>query len=128
MSVGIFAHYEPESRAAEARKDVTELGFFRRSLTVAKRGKSHSCEFFQLQVSLAENSRQQRTSKPLFHTVFQANSSLYALGFKIEFVKLSVIQKKGKQILVFNCSNAQHFEDENDFKGDSVARFCTATS
>ena len=27
MSLGLFTHYEPDSRAAEAQKDVTELGF-----------------------------------------------------------------------------------------------------
>lgn len=87
LSVGLFTHYEPDSGAAEAQKDVTELDFSQ-VFNGCEEGKSHSCEFFQLQVSLAENSRQQRTSKTLFHTVFQLNSSLYVLGFKMEFVRL----------------------------------------
>lgn len=92
LSVGLFALYEPESGAAEAQKDASELDFSR-VLSLWRGGKSHSCEFFQLQVSLAENSRQQRTSKALFHTLFQLNSSLYGVGFGTAFVRLWVTQK-----------------------------------
>lgn len=67
--------------------------WFFSGLKPVKGGKSHSCEFFQLQVSLAENSRQQRTSKALFHTLFQLNSSLYGVGFGTAFVRLWVTQK-----------------------------------
>lgn len=84
--MGLFAHYEPDSIAAEAQKDVTELDFSQ-VFNGYREGKSHSCEFFQLQVSLAEKSPEQGTSKSLFHTVFQLNSSLHVLGLKIECVK-----------------------------------------
>lgn len=60
-SAGLFAHYEPD-RAAEVRKDVTELDFSQ-VFNGCEEAKSHSCEFFQLQVSLAENGRRRRTSK-----------------------------------------------------------------
>ncbi len=45
LSVGLFAHYEPDRRAAEAQKDVTELDFSQ-VFNSCIEGKSHSCEFF----------------------------------------------------------------------------------
>lgn len=108
LSVGLFTHYEPDSRAAEAQRDVTELGFSQ-VLNGCEQGKSHSCEFFHLQVSLAE-SRQQRTSKPLFHTVFQPNSSLYILGFKIEFVRLKSLMRTIWKLILWI---QQHFAEQH---------------
>lgn len=108
LSVGLFAHYEPDRRAAEAQKDVTALDFSQVFNGCDER-KSHSCEFFQLQVSLAENSTQQRTSKTLLHTVFHLDSSLHVLGFKVEFVRLWVAQNMKTNISFQLRSNANTF-------------------
>lgn len=91
--VGLFAHYEPERRAAEVQKDVTELDFSQ-IFNGCEEGKSHSCEFFQLQVCLA--GRADCRAQARFHMDFQPNASLDVLGFKMEFVKLSVMHKTNK--------------------------------
>lgn len=95
LSCLVYSHITSQiAEQLRRRKDVAELEFFSQVFNGCEEGgKSHSCDFFQLQVSLAENSTQRRTSKTLFHTVFQLNSSLYVLGFEIEFVRLWGSQK-----------------------------------